>query len=69
MTSDEYFVRFLHKRSDDCGLPFSFLRRCAIQFIGRIDDIVQPGGRICASRDVMDAHPAAPSESICPQFS
>jgi hypothetical protein len=30
MTGDEYFVRLLHKRSDDCGLPFSFLRQCAI---------------------------------------
>ena len=30
MTGDEYFVRLFHKRSDDCGLPFSLLRRCAI---------------------------------------
>jgi hypothetical protein len=30
MTGDEYFVRLLHERSDDCGLPFSFLRQCAI---------------------------------------
>jgi|GEM_PF-6095494 len=33
MTGYEYFFRFLHKRSDDCGLPFSFLLECAIQFV------------------------------------
>jgi hypothetical protein len=33
MTSNEYFVRFFHKWSDDCGLPFSFLFECANQFV------------------------------------
>jgi hypothetical protein len=33
MTGDEYFVGFLHKLSDDCRLPFSLLRECAIQFL------------------------------------
>jgi hypothetical protein len=30
MTGDEYFFRFFHNRSDDCGLAFSFLGQCAI---------------------------------------
>jgi hypothetical protein len=33
MTGNEYFVRFFHERLDDCGLPFSFLPECAIQFV------------------------------------
>jgi hypothetical protein len=45
MAGDEYFIGLLHRRSEDCGLPFSFLRRCAIQFIGQVDDIVQPRER------------------------
>jgi hypothetical protein len=37
MTGNEYFVRFFHKLSDDCGLPFSFLPECAIQFVRSAD--------------------------------
>jgi hypothetical protein len=47
MTGNEYFVRFLHKRSDDCGLPFSFLLKCAIHF-------VRPRGAEGAKRPIGD---------------